>query len=224
MSWESTALYYQLLNEGIRDRLGGLHSARCVIHSVDFAEIERLQQEDRWDKAGELLAACANGLQAAGADVLLICTNTMHIVADEIQAAIDIPLLHLADATATAVKQAGVACIGLLGTAFTMEKAFYKDRLASHDIDVIVPDLDDRQLVHHVIYDELCLGVVKDSSRAEYRRIIEKLVASGAQGIVAGCTEIELLVNETDCPVPLFPTTRLHVDAAIAFALGRTPN
>ena len=220
MSWESTALYYQLLNEGVRDRLGGLHSARCVIHSVDFAEIEQLQHEDRWDEAGTLLASCANGLQAAGADVLLICTNTMHIVADEIQAAIDIPLLHLADATATAIKHAGLDRVGLLGTAFTMEKAFYKDRLASHDISVIVPDSDDRQLVHNVIYNELCLGVVNESSRAEYLRIIEKLVTSEAQGIVAGCTEIELLVNEADCPVPLFPTTRLHVDAAIEFALG----
>ena len=219
MSWESTALYYQLLNEGIRDRLGGLHSARCAIHSVDFAEIEQLQHQDRWDDAGELLASCAQGLQAAGADVLLICTNTMHMVADQVQTAIDIPLLHLGDATATAIKEAGLDHVGLLGTAFTMEKAFYKDRLASHGITVDVPNEVDRQLVHRVIYDELCMGIANDASRDEYRRIIDTLVKGGAQGIVAGCTEIELLVNDSDCPVPLFRTTRLHVEAAIEFAL-----
>jgi len=221
MSWESSALYYRLANELVRERLGGLHSARCVLHSVDFAEIERLQVEGRWDEAGTVLAAAARSLQAGGADLLLLCTNTMHKVADQVQAAVDIPLLHLADATAAAVLRAGHTTVGLLGTAFTMEQAFYRDRLAGHGLRVLVPDEQDRAFVHTVIYDELCLGVVRDSSREGYQKVIGRLVEAGAQGIVLGCTEIELLIGADDSPVPVFPTTRLHVEAAVDHALGR---
>ncbi|GAB7186420.1 amino acid racemase YgeA [Kitasatospora sp. Ki12] len=219
MSWESTAEYYRLLNELTRDRLGGLHSARLVLHSVDFADIERLQTAGRWEEAGEVLAGAARSLEAAGAELLLICTNTMHKVADRVAAAVSVPLLHLADATADAVRAAGLRRVGLLGTAFTMEQDFYRGRLASGGLDVLVPDTDARALVHRVIYQELCLGVVREESRAAYRRVIGELVAAGAEGIVLGCTEIELLVRQEDSPVPLFPTARLHAEAAVAAAL-----
>jgi aspartate racemase len=220
MSWESTAEYYRLLNEGTRERLGGLHSAKCVLYSVDFAEVERLQSAARWAEAGDLLADAARALEAAGADLLLICTNTMHKVADRVEAAVDVPLLHLADTTAQAVRAAGLARVGLLGTAFTMEQDFYRGRLAGHGLEVLVPDADGRAEVHRVIYEELCLGVVREESRAAYREVIAGLVARGAQGIVLGCTEIELLVGAGDSPVPVFPTTRLHAEAAVAAALG----
>ncbi|WP_190130702.1 aspartate/glutamate racemase family protein [Streptomyces mashuensis] len=220
MSWESTAEYYRLLNEFTRDRLGGLHSARCVLHSVDFAEIERLQVEGRWTEAGEILAGAARSLEAAGADFLLICTNTMHKVADQVAAAVSVPLLHLADATADAVRAAGVRRVGLLGTAFTMEQDFYRGRLAGHGLDVRVPDAEGRALVHRVIYEELCLGIVREDSRAAYRKVIDGLVADGAEGIVLGCTEIELLVTADDSPVPVFPTARLHAEAAVRTALA----
>ncbi|MFI8461967.1 aspartate/glutamate racemase family protein [Kitasatospora sp. NPDC085464] len=220
MSWESTAEYYRLLNELTRDRLGGLHSARLVLHSVDFAVIEQLQTAGRWDEAGEVLAAAARSLEAAGADLLLICTNTMHKVAGHVEAAVSVPLLHLADATAAAVRAAGLRRVGLLGTAFTMEQDFYRGRLASGGLDVLVPDADARALVHRVIYEELCVGVVREESRAAYRRVIGDLVAAGAEGIVLGCTEIELLVRQEDSPVPVFPTARLHAEAAVAAALG----
>ncbi|GHF40483.1 aspartate racemase [Kitasatospora xanthocidica] len=219
MSWESTAEYYRLLNELTRDRLGGLHSARLVLHSVDFADIERLQTAGRWEEAGKVLAGAARSLEAAGAELLLICTNTMHKVADQVAAAVSVPLLHLADATADAVRAAGLRRVGLLGTAFTMEQDFYRGRLASGGLDVLVPDTDARALVHRVIYQELCLGVVREESRAAYRRVIGELVAAGAEGIVLGCTEIELLVRQEDSPVPLFPTARLHAEAAVAAAL-----
>ncbi|MFD0402887.1 aspartate/glutamate racemase family protein [Kitasatospora sp. NPDC127121] len=219
MSWESTAEYYRLLNELTRDRLGGLHSAPLVLYSVDFAAIERLQADGRWTEAGELLAGAARSLEAAGAELLLICTNTMHKVADQVTAATPVPLLHLADATADAVRAAGLHRIGLLGTAFTMEQDFYRGRLAAHGLDVLVPGPDSRALVHQVIYQELCLGLVREESRAAYRRVIDELVAAGAQGIVLGCTEIELLVRPEDSPVPTFPTTRLHAEAAITAAL-----
>ncbi|MYW68148.1 amino acid racemase [Streptomyces sp. SID8379] len=220
MSWESSAEYYRLLNERTRERLGGLHSARCVLYSVDFAEIEELQVAGRWAEAGEILAGAARSLEAAGADLVLICTNTMHKVADQVSAAISVPLLHLADTTADAVRSAGLTRVGLLGTAFTMEQAFYRDRLASHDLEVLTPDADSRALVHRVIYEELCLGVVREDSREAYRKVIAELVAAGAQGIVLGCTEIELLVTESDSPVPLFPTARLHAEAAVSLALA----
>lgn len=219
MSWESSAEYYRLLNELVRERLGGLHSAKCVLHSVDFAEIEELQVAGEWEHAGEILAEAARGLQAAGADLLLICTNTMHKVAGQVEAAVSVPLLHLADATADAVRAKGLARVGLLGTAFTMEQAFYRDRLAGHGLDVITPDEQDRALVHRVIYEELCLGVVREESRAAYQDVIGRLVAAGAEGVVLGCTEIELLIGAEDSPVPVFATTRLHVEAAVDAAL-----
>ncbi|MER6386953.1 aspartate/glutamate racemase family protein [Streptomyces sp. NPDC001523] len=220
MSWESTAEYYRLLNEFTRDRLGGLHSARCVLYSVDFAEIERLQAQGRWDEAGEVLADAARSLEAAGADLVLLCTNTMHKVADQVQAAVSVPLLHLADATAEAVRARGMRRVGLLGTAFTMEQDFYRGRLAAGGLEVSVPDADERALVHRVIYDELCVGVVREESRTAYREVIAGLVAGGAEGIVLGCTEIELLVGAEDSPVPVFPTARIHAAAAVEAALG----
>ncbi|MEU9802869.1 aspartate/glutamate racemase family protein [Streptomyces sp. NPDC051000] len=220
MSWESTAEYYRLLNEFTRERLGGLHSARCVLYSVDFAEIEQLQARGRWDEAGEVLAAAARSVEAAGADLVLMCTNTMHKVADQVLAAVSIPLLHLADATADAVRAQGLHRVGLLGTAFTMEQDFYRGRLAAAGLDVYVPDAEGRALVHRVIYEELCLGVVREESRTAYREVIGDLVAAGAEGIVLGCTEIELLVGAEDSPVPVFPTARIHAAAAVRAALA----
>ncbi|MEU3708804.1 aspartate/glutamate racemase family protein [Streptomyces catenulae] len=219
MSWESTAEYYRLLNEFTRDRLGGLHSARCILYSVDFAEIEELQVQGRWAEAGEILAAAARSVEKAGADTVLICTNTMHKVADQVAAAVTVPLLHLADATADAVRAAGVRKVGLLGTAFTMEQDFYRARLETGGLEVLIPNSEDRALVHQVIYDELCLGTVSEESRTEYRRIIGNLVAAGAEGIILGCTEIELLIKAEDSPVQIFPTTRLHAEAAVHAAL-----
>ncbi|MFJ3103218.1 aspartate/glutamate racemase family protein [Streptomyces sp. NPDC086835] len=220
MSWESSAEYYRLLNELVRDRLGGLHSARCVLHSVDFAEIEELQTAGEWERAGEILAAAARGLEAAGADLLLICTNTMHKVAGQVEAAVRVPLLHLADATADAVRARGLTRVGLLGTAFTMEQDFYRERLAGHGLEVLTPDAEGRALVHRVIYDELCLGVVRDESRVRYQKVIGELVDAGVEGVVLGCTEIELLIGPGDSPVPVFPTTRLHALAAVEAALA----
>ncbi|MFF4953221.1 aspartate/glutamate racemase family protein [Streptomyces chattanoogensis] len=220
MSWESTAEYYRLLNELTRERLGGLHSARCVLYSVDFAEIERLQTEGRWDVAADVLSEAAKALEAAGADMLLICTNTMHKVADEVAAAVSVPLLHLADTTAAAVLGKGLRRVGLLGTAFTMEQDFYRGRLAAQGLEVLVPDAVGRSTVHRVIYEELCVGVVREESRQAYQAIIKDLVAAGAEGIVLGCTEIELLISADDSPVPVFPTTRLHAEAAVGQALA----
>ncbi|TWP49542.1 aspartate/glutamate racemase family protein [Lentzea tibetensis] len=217
MSWESSAEYYRLVNELVRERLGGLHSAHCVLYSVDFAEVEEMQVAGRWDDAGKLLAAAAAKVEAAGADLLLLCTNTMHKVADEVQQAIGIPLVHLGDTTADAVKKAGLSRVGLLGTGFTMEQDFYRGRLESHGLTVLVPNAEDRATVHRIIYDELCLGIVRDSSRAAYQEVIGRF--DGAEGIILGCTEIELLIKPDDCPLPTFPTTRLHVEAAVELAL-----
>lgn len=219
MSWESTAEYYRYVNERVRDRLGGLHSAHCVLYSVDFAEIERLQVAGNWAEAGRLLDEAANALARAGADFLVLCTNTMHKVADQLTG---LPLLHLGDATAAAVREAGVTKVGLLGTAFTMEQDFYRDRLAGHGLDVLIPDADDRARVHRIIYEELVLGVVRDESRQVYREVIQRLVDEGAGGVILGCTEIELLVGAADSPVPVFPTTRLHAELAVDYALGLT--
>jgi len=219
MSWESSAQYYRLANALVRDRLGGLHSARCILYSVDFADIEELQTQGRWEEAGAALATAAQGLQAGGADLLVLCTNTMHKVADQIQDAISIPLLHLADTTADAVRASGLRTVGLLGTAFTMEQDFYRDRLAGHGLTVLTPEADDRALVHRVIYDELCLGVITGASRVAYQGVIARLVGAGAEGIILGCTEIELLITADDCPVPTFATTALHVAAAVDLAL-----
>jgi len=221
MSWESTAQYYRLANELTRERSGGLHSARCLIHSVDFGRIEQLQAQGRWDDAGAQLADAARGLEAGGAQLLLICTNTMHKVADQVQAAVTIPLVHLGDATARAVRASGATTVGLLATAYTMEQDFYRGRLASHGLDVLVPDAANRAEVHRIIYEELCLGIVREESRRAYVTVIERLVADGAQGVILGCTEIELLIGPGDSPVPVFPTTRIHVEAALALATER---
>ncbi len=223
MSWESTAEYYRLANEEVRDRLGGLHSARIVLASLDFAEIEALQVAGDWDRAADILAAEGARLEGAGAELLLLCTNTMHKVADRLQAAVSIPLLHLADTTAAAVRATGLIDIGLLATAFTMEQDFYRDRLGGHGLRVLVPDAADRAAVHRIIYDELCRGVVREESQTVYRQVIDRLVAAGAQGVILGCTEIELLIGPADSPVPVFPTTRLHVEAAVDAALSDVP-
>ena len=220
MSWESSAEYYRLANELVRDQLGGLHSAECVLYSVDFADVEAMQTAGAWHDAADLLGTAAKRLEAAGADLLVLCTNTMHKVADQIENSVSIPLVHLADTTAAAVREAGLNTVGLLGTAFTMEQDFYRNRLATHDLSVIVPDDDDRALVHRVIYDELCRGIVSAESRHAYQQVIARLVAAGAEGIVLGCTEIELLISSGDSPVPFFPTTRLHVEAAVELALS----
>lgn len=220
MSWESTIPYYRQINELTKQRLGGLHSARIVLYSVDFHDIERLQHSGDWDAAGAMLADAARALQAAGADLVVVCTNTMHKVAADIEAAVSIPLLHIADPTADAIKQAGHTVVGLIGTRFTMEEAFYRDRLRDrHGLRVIVPEAVDRDLVHRVIYEELCLGNALPASRTEYRRIMAALVAQGAQAIILGCTEISLLVDASDAPVPLFDTTALHAAAAVETAL-----
>jgi aspartate racemase len=219
MSPESTVEYYRLANAVVRERLGGLHSARMVLHSVDFADFADYQMQGRWGEAADVLARAAQGLEAAGAELLLICTNTFHLVADQVQAAVDIPLLHIVDPAAAAARAAGVSSVALLGTAFTMDKDFYRDRLASHGLRVLVPDGEDHDVVHRVIFDELVRGIVSEDSREAYRGVVRRLVDRGAEGIVLGCTEIELLLSEDDASVPLFPTTRLHVEAAVAFAL-----
>lgn len=224
MSWESSALYYRLVNEAVRDRLGGFHSARVLLASVDFAEVEGMQARGDWGSAGSLLAHQARMLQAGGADCVVLCTNTMHRVADAIETAVDIPLLHLADVTAEAVRDAGVDRVALLGTRFTMEQPFYADRLRAHGLEVLVPTAADRRLVHDVIYDELVLGVVRDESRAAYVDVVGRLVAQGARGVILGCTEIELLLGPADVDVPVFATTRLHALAAVDFALGESGN
>lgn len=220
MSWESSLEYYRLVNEGVKTGLGGLHSAKCVLVSVDFDEIEVLQREGRWDEATQAMINAARQVQAGGADFLLICTNTMHKMAGEVQASIDIPLLHIADATAEVIRVRGLQKIGLLGTRFTMEEDFYRGRLAEkHGLDVLIPSAADRAIVHRVIYEELVLGQIVPASKAEYRRIIESLVAQGAEGIILGCTEIGLLVKDEDSSVPLFDTTRVHAQAAVEMAL-----
>jgi aspartate racemase len=220
MSWESSALYYRLVNEGVRERLGGLHSAACVMTSVDFATIEQLQVSGRWVQAGEILAAEARALVAAGAECIVLCTNTMHKVAGDIENAVDVPLLHLVDVTAAAVHRVGLSKVGLLGTRFTMEEPFYRDRMSLNGLETVMPATDERTIIHDVIYDELVRGVVRDESRDQYRRIIGRLVTSGAEGVILGCTEIELLVSQGDSPVPIFASTALHAQAAVDFALG----
>ncbi|MFM5756822.1 aspartate/glutamate racemase family protein [Aeromonas veronii] len=221
MSWESTVSYYQALNRGVRAQLGGLHSARVLLNSVDFAAIERLQHAGDWPATARLLAAEARKLQDGGADFLLIGTNTMHKVAPEIEAAIDIPLLHIADATAAKLRADGITRVGLLGTRFTMEQDFYKGRLQERfGLAVLVPDEAGRERVHRIIYDELCLGEIRESSRAEYLAIIEELAAAGAEAVILGCTEIALLVGDARAAVPLYDTTAIHAEAAVALALA----
>jgi len=220
MSWESTVPYYQHINQAVRQQLGGLHSARIVLYSVDFHGIAQLQRDNAWDEAGRQLASVAQKLEAAGADLLVLCTNTMHKVADMITAATNIPLLHIADPTAAAIRQAGMQTVGLLGTRFTMEQTFYRDRMQQHGIAVLVPDTPDRDIVHRVIYKELCQGLVHDSSRREYQRIIKQLKDQGAQAVILGCTEISLLIGPEHAVVPLFDTTRLHAYAAASMAMA----
>lgn len=219
MSWESTVPYYRIINETVRERLGGLHSAKIVLYSVDFAEIEELQHADRWEEAGALLAEAAQAVERAGADFLVICTNTMHIVADAVRATIRIPLLHIADPTAAAVLASGARTVGLLATRFTMEKDFYRRGLEEKGLTVLVPEERDRAEVHRVIYEELCLGRTEEASRKAYRRIVGDLVARGAEAIIFGCTEIGLLLDQSDSPVPVFDTTVLHAQAAARNAI-----
>jgi aspartate racemase len=222
MSWTSTAEYYRLLNEGAAARLGGLHSARVLLHSVDFEAVAALQRAGEWAQAGDLLADAARGLTRAGAGALLLATNTMHKVAPAIEAAVDIPLLHIADVTGEAIRAAGLNRVGLLATAFTMEQDFYRDRLAQYGLQTLVPGERERAEVHRIIFDELCRGVVTDESRGVYRQAISGLVAQGAQGILLGCTEITLLISQDHSPVPVFDTTALHVAAALDWMLEGT--
>jgi aspartate racemase len=220
MSWESTASYYRLLNQGIQQKLGGLHSAKLILHSVDFDEIEKLQHAAAWDRMGVILANAAYGLEKAGAEGIIICTNTMHKLSTSISTNINIPLLHIADATAEKLIADGVKKVGLLGTAFTMEEAFYKGRLSEKfALEVITPDTAQREVIHKVIYEELCLGITEDTSREYYTQVIASLAEQGAEAVILGCTEIGLLISQTDSPLPIYDTTLIHADAAIQWML-----
>ena len=220
MSWESSIEYYRIINEETRRKLGGLHSAKCIMSSVDFAEIEILQNEGKWDQAARLLSVCAREVENGGADFLLICTNTMHKVAPEIQSHINIPLLHIADATAQRIKKENIDTIALLGTRFTMEEDFYKGRLIRNfGLKVMVPDSKEQEVINRVIYEELCRGKIVPSSKKAYIEIMDRLVDQGAKGIILGCTEIGLLVNQADNPMPMFDTAKIHAEAAVEFAL-----
>ncbi|MBK7449038.1 MAG: aspartate/glutamate racemase family protein [Anaerolineales bacterium] len=224
MSWESSIEYYRIINETAKEKLGGLHSAKSLMVTVDFAEIEKLQHEDRWDEAGQILVKCAQNLERGGADFIVLCTNTMHKLADQITANVNIPFLHIADATAEKIVAAGMHRIGLLGTRFTMEHDFYKGRLINnYGLEVVIPNESDRAIVHRVIYEELVLGKIMEASREEYKRIMNDLLSQGAQGIILGCTEIELLIKEGDCNAPLFPTTTIHAVAAVEKSLADAP-
>ncbi len=218
MSWESSLLYYKIINEGVKEKLGGLHSAKIVMVSVDFEEIELLQHKGEWEKLGEILANEAQNIERAGAECLLICTNTMHKVAPWVESAIKIPLIHIADATAKVLLKDGIQKVGLLGTAFTMEQDFYKSRLQEHGLEVVVPNKQKRELVHSVIYNELCLGECKAVSKEAYLEIIEKLTKEGAEGVILGCTEIGMLVKQSDTKVKLYDTTTIHAQSAVEFA------
>ncbi len=221
MSWESTALYYKQINEEIKKQLGGLHSAKVVIYSVDFDEIEKLQHQGKWDETAKILSEAAKNIQNASADFLVICTNTMHKVAPTIQEHIDIPILHIANATGKKLQEEGIKRVGLLGTAFTMQQDFYKDTIQTNfDIEVIVPIEEDIKIVHKIIYEELCLGTIKESSKKEYLRIIDSLSSQGAQGVILGCTEIGMLVSQEDTQIKLFDTTYIHAIEAVNKALN----
>lgn len=220
MSWESTIPYYQIINEAVRDRLGGLHSAKIVLYSVEFDEIERCQSSGDWEKSGDILGKAAQGLEAAGADFLLICTNTMHKVAPQIASMVRIPIVHIADATADELEKDRIRRVGLLGTKYTMTQDFYKRRLLNRGIDVVIPDEADIEVVNDVIFRELCVGEIKESSRREFQRIIDRLKEKGAEGVVLGCTEIGLLIHQPDSSLPLFDTTRIHAKRAAELALS----
>ena len=221
MSWESTQTYYRLINQKVREELGGLHSAKLVLYSVDFAEIEALQHQGNWQATGEILKEAAQSVESAGADFLILCTNTMHKVASQIEHAVNVPLLHIADATANVLKRDEVSCVGLLGTRFTMEQTFYVGRLQEHGIEVIVPDESQRELVHSVIYNELCQGMVKSDSKSKYLDVVASLAERGAQGVILGCTEIGLLIQGSDTEVKLYDTTEIHVEQAVQYAIDR---
>ncbi|TGB00366.1 aspartate/glutamate racemase family protein [Sporolactobacillus shoreae] len=219
LSWESTVDYYRYINTMVQERMGGLHSAKCFMYSFDFDEIATLQKAGDWEKATDLMVQAAIKLEKAGADLLVICTNTMHKMAPEVQAAVSVPLIHIADAAAKAIQKQGLTKVGLLGTKFTMEQSFYKDSLIKHGISTIIPDENDRLVVHNMIYDELCKGICSQSSKDKCLRIIDKLVSQGAEGIVLGCTEIPLLIKQQDSPVTLFDTTYLHAKEVASFVL-----
>ena len=222
MSWESTAHYYRIINERVRDRLGGLNSASILLHSCNFEQIERLQQRNDWDQAARLMIDAASAVERGGADFLIICANTMHICAEAITATVGIPILHIADATAKRVAAAGLRRVALLGTAFTMQRDFYKGRLtAGFGLEVLTPPKDDRNIIHRIIYDELCRGEIREESRQAFRRIISSLLDSGAEGVILGCTEFGLLIKPADSPVPVFDTMRIHSEAAVDLALSQ---
>lgn len=221
MSWESTVTYYQIVNEVVKKELGGLHSAKVILYSVEFDEIEKCQAAGEWEKSGEILGRAAQGLEAAGADFILICTNTMHKVFDQVQSFVKVPLLHIAQVTADALKRADISRVGLLGTKYTMEQDFYKGRLAENGIDVIIPEKAEIDVVNAIIFNELCLGEIKDASRKTYLKIIDEMTAKGAQGIILGCTEIGLLVHQADTTARLFDTTQIHGETAALMSLGK---
>lgn len=220
MSWESTVTYYKVINETVKEQLGGLHSAKILLYSVDFSEIEECQAKGQWEESADILGEAALKLQAAGADFIVICTNTMHKVAPVIQGKIRIPILHIADATADSLLKAGVKTVALLGTKYTMTQEFYKEKLTAKGIKVLVPDQSDIELVNHVIYDELCLGMISEESRKEYKRVIAMLKEKGAEGVILGCTEIGLLIKQEDSPLPVFDTTLIHANRAAILAVG----
>lgn len=224
MSWESTALYYQQINKMVHGKLGKLHSAKVIINSVDFEEIAALQAKGLWQEAGAYLAEQALNLEKAGAEFILVCTNTMHKIAPQIEDAITVPFIHIADATAKEIVSQNIGKVALLGTAFTMEQDFYKARLQDYGIDVVIPNEEDRKIVHSIIYEELCLGVINPDSRQKYETIVEKLIAEGAQGIILGCTEICMLIGELKFSVPLFDTTTIHAKEAVSFSLNENKN
>jgi aspartate racemase len=220
MSWESSLEYYRIMNQAVKEKLGGFHSAPCILYSVDFEDVEKLQHQGDWESLNRLMIEAAQRVKKAGADFLVICTNTMHKMADEVQRAVQIPLLHIADVTAGAVKADGQSRVGLLGTKFTMEQDFYKGRLQEiHGIDVLIPEDKERQVIHDILYNELCLGEIKELSKGKFQSIIQNLVERGAQGVILGCTEIPLIVSQEDYEIPLYDTTSLHAKAAVDFAL-----
>jgi aspartate racemase len=220
MSWESSLEYYRIINENVKKRLGGFHSAKCILYSVDFEEVEKLQHLGDWEELTRLMAEVAQRLESAGADFVIICTNTMHKMADEVQRAIRVPVLHIVDVTAEAIKNNGQTRIGLLGTKFTMEQDFYKGRLRDkHGLDVLIPSPEERQMVHDILYSELCLGEIKEQSKEKFKSVIQNLVDHGAQGVILGCTEIPLIVSQDDYAIPVYDTTTLHAQAAVDFAL-----
>lgn len=219
MSWESSAEYYRLLNEQVKQRLGGLHSAECLMYSVDFEEIERFQSQRKWDEAGERLADVARSLEKGGAELIVLCTNTMHKVVSSIEEAVSVPVLHIADATAKEIRANHLHTVGLLGTKYTMEQDFYKERIAESGIDVLIPGAAERDMINEIIFDELCLGKINESSKVKYKQAIQNLIDRGAQGIILGCTEIGLLIHDEDAAVPLFDTAKIHAKAAVMEAL-----